>query len=502
MKKIIAIFSAAICAVSMGSIYAEAVTDIPAFEVVEDSVHFTHGKYELYSEYIIASTGDFDSEYTDDAYIFTPQDEGWYVVTNVIYVERIVDVNDDGGHLHCFYPCLANYNVTVQDGEISVELDGLVNFWDEEKVNAYVAENADTIFCTDFCIMELDEILSDPYSQYYVYANSHTKGDYCFVTYDNVMKNGVSQFVFSARAEGEMTLRGKAAEMEKRSDLAGWIDGNFEIATCDTVDYYILTASRNGHVEASYSDINGSALFNLFVKDGAFVKSIDNTVKSGDTNGDGEFTMKDAIALQKWIIGSEGAELYFIEAADLCKDGRINVFDMCMMEDMLSKRNMPKFIDRTGTVTVQQQENLYEAFKSKYPGIDYSDFTFEFDPNHPLNSYLDGDVFYVYFKGIRLHGYGNLNTDSNVYAVAYEWGAEVELLIDPELLYKIDTERRDLADMDPPNPIDDTLELVIYIDDEGKPQLAFRWVPAAGYYEVIYDAVTGDKIEYIPYNVV
>lgn len=42
-------------------------------------------------------------------------------------------------------------------------------------------------------------------------------------------------------------------------------------------------------------------------------------------------------------------------------------------------------------------------------------------------------------------------------------------------------------------------ELIIYVDYEEKPVLAYRLEDSNGYGETIYDAVTGEKIKYIPY---
>ncbi len=55
----------------------------------------------------------------------------------------------------------------------------------------------------------------------------------------------------------------------------------------------------------------------------------------GDCNGDGEFSIADAVALQKWILAVPGAELADWQAADLCENGTIDVLDLCMMKHML-----------------------------------------------------------------------------------------------------------------------------------------------------------------------
>lgn len=58
-------------------------------------------------------------------------------------------------------------------------------------------------------------------------------------------------------------------------------------------------------------------------------------VVKGDANGDGAFTIADAVTLQKWILGSSDSQLANSDGVDLCKDGRIDVFDMCLLREML-----------------------------------------------------------------------------------------------------------------------------------------------------------------------
>lgn len=55
----------------------------------------------------------------------------------------------------------------------------------------------------------------------------------------------------------------------------------------------------------------------------------------GDANADGEFNVADLITLQKWILAVYDAELKDWQSVDLCKDGRIDVFDLCVMKRLL-----------------------------------------------------------------------------------------------------------------------------------------------------------------------
>ncbi len=60
----------------------------------------------------------------------------------------------------------------------------------------------------------------------------------------------------------------------------------------------------------------------------------------GDVNGDEEFNIADVVLLQKYLLGDSDAVLSDWQNADLCADGRLDVFDFCMMK----KKFMEDFI--------------------------------------------------------------------------------------------------------------------------------------------------------------
>lgn len=55
----------------------------------------------------------------------------------------------------------------------------------------------------------------------------------------------------------------------------------------------------------------------------------------GDINADGKFTVADVVMLQKWLLCVPDVTLANWKAADLCEDGVLNVFDLCMMKHEL-----------------------------------------------------------------------------------------------------------------------------------------------------------------------
>lgn len=57
---------------------------------------------------------------------------------------------------------------------------------------------------------------------------------------------------------------------------------------------------------------------------------------SGDANNDGVFNIADVVALNKWLLGSPESQLTDWKAADMCADGKLNVFDLVEMTEQLS----------------------------------------------------------------------------------------------------------------------------------------------------------------------
>lgn len=58
----------------------------------------------------------------------------------------------------------------------------------------------------------------------------------------------------------------------------------------------------------------------------------------GDVNADGTFNVADVVLLQKWLIAVPDTELTDWKAADLYEDDRLDVFDLCMIKQILISR--------------------------------------------------------------------------------------------------------------------------------------------------------------------
>ncbi len=55
----------------------------------------------------------------------------------------------------------------------------------------------------------------------------------------------------------------------------------------------------------------------------------------GDCNADGSFNISDVVLLQKWLLAMPGTDIADWRSCDLCRDERLNVFDLCLMKRKL-----------------------------------------------------------------------------------------------------------------------------------------------------------------------
>lgn len=86
------------------------------------------------------------------------------------------------------------------------------------------------------------------------------------------------------------------------------------------------------------------------------------SIVAGDANADGRFDAADAAALQGWLL-QDGTALTSWEAAELCEDGVIDVFDLGMMKRQLMAADAPARV-----VRVTNTQELKDALASASAG--------------------------------------------------------------------------------------------------------------------------------------
>lgn len=122
------------------------------------------------------------------------------------------------------------------------------------------------------------------------------------------------------------TIDSKLLSVENYSDSITWVSANTSIAK----------VSKNGLVKGVSE---GNTMIYALLSDGSCLKANAVVTKSeytmGDVNLDGEFNVTDAVLLQKWLLAVPDVELKCWKNADFYADGKLDVFDLCMMKNAL-----------------------------------------------------------------------------------------------------------------------------------------------------------------------
>lgn len=161
-------------------------------------------------------------------------------------------------------------------------------------------------------------------------------------------KNGVSvssEFLVSTASNHTLTAKWEKIPVESlkinttsitlKNGEQFAVIANQDNLTYKSNDLEVAVVSKSGIVTALGV---GTAIISVINEESDVVQLkvtvIPDNLK-GDCNNDGEFTISDAIILQKWLLAVPDTELANWKAADLCEDGKIDVFDLCMMKRML-----------------------------------------------------------------------------------------------------------------------------------------------------------------------
>ena len=117
------------------------------------------------------------------------------------------------------------------------------------------------------------------------------------------------------------------------------------------------SAEMNNALWHTYGGANYSFAFSFATSGVSFMDSVDKvgnyihqrtdwlsdlwkpyTYIKGDINGDGDLNVTDVVLLQKWLLAVPDTYLSQWQAADLCKDERLDVFDLCLLKRELLYR--------------------------------------------------------------------------------------------------------------------------------------------------------------------
>lgn len=317
------------------------------YEIKDGSVLFDENAGNAMMSFIISSNLDYDMTVGDsrESSTFTPKETGRYALTVNELKEEIFDAGTSG-HFHYFYPVLTNFIVYVSDDDIILEKMGSYSYYSEEQIKTVQENAADEEFmvCGDVMAEGSDDLLSGSYFSFVNGCMPSYNGEsylksYITTQYDQYSTSSYfcTNLSYAEISTNDAVLPPRVtvsddtlAQVQPKKYTSSWMDGNLEAATCDIMNFYSVKALKDGKVTV-FAD---EQTHKLVIENGVFKRdnSSDKYVK-GDANGDGEFGIADVVTVQNWLLGKN---IHINpENADLCKDGKIDVYDFCLLRKEL-----------------------------------------------------------------------------------------------------------------------------------------------------------------------
>lgn len=242
------------------------------YRIDGDSVYFVN-RYlsSAQMSLIVSSNNKLSVSNNTYGYIFSPEEDGSYVVTVEEYREEITETPDEGlGHYHAFYPEIFNYVVVVKNGIITVSYEGTYNWKEALSSNENANENGYEYYEGD--VLE---------GGYFTFVNGclpNKTGDGEYITTVYGEYSTQSYFCVNLRGKNDperVTISdNNVAALEKRLETSSSCSGNLDLATPDIINFFGIKALADGKVTVTVDDNNS---YPLVVKDGVFYHS-ENTV--------------------------------------------------------------------------------------------------------------------------------------------------------------------------------------------------------------------------------
>ncbi|MCM1506298.1 MAG: dockerin type I repeat-containing protein [Ruminococcus flavefaciens] len=309
----------------------------------------------------------FTTERTENDFIFTPEQDGKYIVSRVylvsepiyypieleIFYDLMADVTAPAGYGYVegkcdyYFPLIKNFEITYSsETGTEVSLLGERDYMNYSNVGE-IAGISSVKKEDEFIEMETDEIFND--ASYYILASQVSPTP--FIYFDYVDENKKDKSVLCVRngyawADGAITVTGNA---EKTDTFSGGsaISGDLAQSTCDVVFYTLIEPTGDGLAEIYY-DPNYNNPYDVYiqpltmilnVEDGQFIphiETIGDDFMYGDMNFDYEVNIADAVLMNKYLLGTAKFTSTQYQCADLNCDGTVDIFDMVLFRQELT----------------------------------------------------------------------------------------------------------------------------------------------------------------------
>ncbi len=327
-RKTIAALCAAMLAVSMpfaahaeeqtypsdSNDYKAMVSEYPEFYRIQgDSVYFLEHSLMGETDFVISSDALSTVEYVDYGYIFTPEEDGRYVI---VLEETIQEcVGDEELTAMIRYKNKHAYITDVENGAITVSYEG--------------SSDGSTSFDDTPCAED---------RWYYSYVNGELPGHYDRYITTVYGYNRVQSCFCLNSGYTDGLLGTDVTTSDNKVAYCGMQMGvSSELTTDDIQTLSIVRAVSDGE---AFITLNDEWLFYVSVENGIFRRTEEimtvlptdpeASTLSGDVDGDGKLSIIDTIMLQKYLLCT--ANLTAPQNADLCEDGVIDAFDLAVMK--------------------------------------------------------------------------------------------------------------------------------------------------------------------------
>lgn len=257
-----------------------------------------------------------------------------------------------------YFPDTQSFEVTVTDEKVEGEFiyvstpdQTVYSSYDElDFTGAYLTvaengdfDNAEEYFLTDLIAEGLVTVDASEYNSEHglhkIYFTYEGKTDSITVTVAPIDVPDVHDIVY-VNTENMKTEYRVGEELDLSGAIFGAVKYRYGIVAnfeqCNLLEYV-----ENGTLEVEATDFDNKTpgTYTIYVTYGLDTTSFDVTVKgkrvipSGDSNGDGEFTVADMVVVQKHIMGKKNAKISEWENVDYYEDGHIDVYDFMLMRE-------------------------------------------------------------------------------------------------------------------------------------------------------------------------
>lgn len=294
---------------------------------------------------------------------FIKKDDGSYKIMNC-KTGLVLDSGGTDDNLYSFTDCDNSYqswyifgkqdaySLTSQATNGVIDIAGAST---EDGVNAQIYESNGTA-AQKFSIQIIDNTgnmgkiqnIGDDFTAYVVNVGAQKPLTYnsdSSITIDSNSNSASQVWHFTRNDDGSYKIA--SCKNGLVLDSGGKDSTLYTYKDCDNkYQSWYLFGDKDGYIFISQAldsviDIAGNATANgtiaqMYESNGTTAqKFIIETVNKGDVNADGDFTVADVVLLQKWLLAVPDTHLACWQAADMCKDGKLDVFDLCLMKRKL-----------------------------------------------------------------------------------------------------------------------------------------------------------------------